>query len=217
MFTISTYRNESVSNIKFESNAVVLLKQTVSNNGNVRLDVLQFTGCPDTKQATIVKHLLKGLLAEMNVTTAFNERYKMFSTGETVNGDAEQVKTGIQAKRKFLPFLSTGIIYKTDSNGKLSHAVKCDDGLQLRDTALNIKPEQLVTLFAYNSAQFRSALHHTATAVLEQCSFFSSVDAEIQSMDNGLAELAEQERKQLEEQRKQEQEQRKQEKNKKTA
>lgn len=217
MFTISTYRNESVSNIKFENNAVVLLKQTVSNSGNTRIDVLQFTGCPDTKTTTIVKHLLKSLLAEMNVTTEFNENYKMFNTGATVNGVAEQVKTGIQAKRKFLPFLSTGIIYKTDSNGKLSHAVKCDNGLQLRDTALNIKPEQLVTLFAYNSANFRAALHHTATAVLEQCSFFTAIDAEIKDMDKGLAELAEQERKQLEEQKKQEQEQKKQAKNKKTA
>ena len=217
MFTISVYKNESVSNINFEKNSVVLLKQTVSNSGGTRVDVLQFTDCQDTKQTTIVKHLLKCLLAEMNVTTDFNERYKMFNTGSTVNGVAEQVKTGIQAKRKFLPFLSTSIIYKTDSNGKLSHAVKCDNGLQLRDTALNIKPEQLLTLFEYNSAQFRAALHHTATAVLEQCTFFSSVDAEIQAMEKGLAELAEQERKQLEEQKKQEQEQKKQAKNKKTA
>lgn len=202
MFTISSYRNESVSNIKFNSNAVVLIKQTVSLTGNTRVDVLQFDGCQDTKETTIVKHLLKSLLAEMNVTTEFNEKYKLFETGATVNGEKERVKTGIQAKRKFLPFLSTAVIYKTDSTGKLSHAVKCDDGLQLRDTALNIKPEQLITMFKYNSAQFRSALHHTATAVLEQCSFFAAVNTEIQAMENGLAELAEQERKQLEEQAK---------------
>lgn len=212
MFTINSYRNESVSNIKFANNAVVLIKQTVSSTGNTRVDVLQFDGCQDTKETTIVKHLLKSLLAEMNVTTEFNEKYKMFETGATVNGEKERVKTGIQAKRKFLPFLSTGIIYKTDSKGKLSHAVKCDEGMQLRDTALNIKPEQLVTMFAYNSAQFRSALHHTATAVLEQCSFFTSISAEIQAMEKGLAELAEQERKQLEEQAKEQKQEKKQEK-----
>lgn len=196
MFTVNQYKNESVNNIKFENNAVVLLLQNVASNGNVTIKVLQFTGCEDTKPTTIVKHLLKSLLAEFNVSEDFNERYKFFKTGATVNGVEEEVKTGIQAKRKFLPFLRTSTIYKTDSNGKLSHAVNCDNGVLLSDTALNIKSEQLVTLFKYNSAQFRSALHHTATAVLEQCTFFTAVENEFNNIENGLLEFAKQEQEQ---------------------
>ena len=196
MFTVNQYKNESVNNIKFENNAVVLLLQNVASNGNVTIKVLQFTGCSDTKPTTIVKHLLKSLLAEFNVAEDFNDRYRMFKTGVTVNGVEEEVKTGIQAKRKFSPFLRTSVIYKTDSNGKLTHAVKCDNGVLLSDTALNIRKEQLVTMYEYNSAQFRSALHHTATAVLEQCSFFTAVETEFNNIENGLLKLAEEEQQQ---------------------
>lgn len=196
MFTISQYKNESVNNIKFENNAVVLLLQNIASNGNITIRVLQFTGCEDTKPTTIVKHLLKSILAEFNVSEDFNERYKFFKTGAVVNGVAEEVKTGIQAKRKFSVFLRTSTIYKTDSNGKISHAVNCDNGILLSDTALNIKQEQLVTMFKYNSAQFRSALHHTATAVLEQCTFFTAVETEFNNIENGLLEFAKQEQEQ---------------------
>jgi len=196
MFTVNQYKNESVNNINFENNAVVLLLQNVASNGNVTIKVLQFTGCSDTKPTTIVKHLLKSLLAEFNVAEDFNDRYRMFKTGVTVNGVEEEVRTGIQAKRKFSPFLRTSVIYKTDSNGKLTHAVKCDNGVLLSDTALNIRKEQLVTMYEYNSAQFRSALHHTATAVLEQCSFFTAVETEFNNIENGLLKLAEEEQQQ---------------------
>lgn len=196
MFTINEFKNESVNNIKFENNSVVLLLQSVASNGDVKLRVLQFGNCPDTKETTIVKHLLKNMLAEFNVAENFNENYKFFETGATVNGEKEKVKTGIQAKRKFSAFLRTSVIYKTDSNGKISHAVKCDDGVLLSDTALNIKPEQLVTLYKYNSAQFRSALHHTACAVLEQCSFYSAVNSEFENIENGLLQFAQQEQEQ---------------------
>lgn len=196
MFTINQYKNESVNNIKFENNAVVLLLQNIASNGNVTIKVLQFTGCSDTKPTTIVKHLLKSILAEFNVAEEFNAKFGTFETGATVNGVTEKVRTGIQAKRKFSAFLRTSVIYKTDNNGKLSHAVKCDNGIMLSDTALNIKSEQLATLYEYNSAQFRSALHHTATAVLEQCSFFSAVETEFNNIENGLLELAKQEQEQ---------------------
>ena len=213
MFTVNQYKNESVENIKFEKNAVVLMLQNVSSNGNVTTKVLQFTGCEDTKPTTIVKHLLKSLLAEFKVSENFNERYKFFTTGRTVNGEPEIVKTGIQAKRKFSPFLRTSTIYKTDSNGKLSHAVNCDNGVLLSDTALNLKTEQVLTMFEYNSASFRSALHHTAVAVLEQCTFYTAVESEYKNIENGLAEFAKQEQ----EQKKKELEQHKEKQAKKSA
>lgn len=196
MFTVNQYKNESVNSIKFENNAVVLMLQNVASNGNVTINVLQFTGCPDTKPATIVKHLLKSLLAEFRSVENFNSKFKFFKTGVVINGKEEEVRTFIDAKRKFSRFLRTSTIYKTDSNGKLSHAVNCDNGLLLSDTALNIKEQQLLTLFDYNSTQFRSALHHTALAVLEQCTFFTAVESEFNNIENGLLSLAQQEQEQ---------------------
>ena len=211
MFTTNIYRNEELSNIKFSSNAVVLILDSVSSTGNRTTKVLSFDGCKDTKDTTIVKHLLKCMLAEFNVCNDFNEQFSTFETGtvKDVNGTTfkEVVKTGIKAKKYFQPFLNSSTIYKTDSKGKLSHAVKCEDGVLLKDTALNIRQEQLITLFGYNSKQFRSALHHTATAILEQCKFVTLIKEEYNSIEDGLQEVAKQEQEQKQEQQKQEQEQ----------
>lgn len=212
MFTINIYRNEESANIKYENNAVCLILDNTSKNGNRTIKVLSFTGCEDTKETTIVKHLLKCMLAEFNVCNSFNEQFAMFETGITtkdVNGTdvKELVKTGIKAKKYFLPFLNSSAIYKTNSKGVLSHAVKCLDGVLLKDTALNIRQEQLITMYGYNSKQFRSALHHTANAILQQCKFVSLINDEFSNIETGLNELAKKEQEQKQEQLKQEQEQ----------
>lgn len=217
MFTINYFSNEEVSNIKYENNSAILVLDKVSKNGNRTVKVLCFPNCKDTKPETIVKTVLSGMIAEFKVCAGFDSEFMFFETGlvskdSTGNTIKEIVRTGIKAKHLFTPFLNSGVILKTDSKGKVTHKVECSNGVLLKDTALNIKPEQLVTLFEYNSKQFRSALHHTAKAILKQCEFTKLINSEQEKIEKGLEQVAKQEQNELKrkakkEQKKQEQKQ----------
>ena len=198
MFTINYFKNEEVSNIKYANNSALLVLDSVSKTGNRTVKVLSFPNCKDTKPETIIKTVLAGMIAEFKVCAGFDSEFMFFETG-LVSKDStgkeirEIVRTGIKAKHLFTPFLNSGVILKTDSKGKVTHKVECSSGVLLKDTALNIKPEQLVTLFEYNSKQFRSALHYTAKAILKQCEFTKLIEQEQTLIEKGLEQVAKQE------------------------
>ena len=198
MFTINFFKNEEVSNLKYANNSAILVLDSVSKTGNRTVKVLSFPNCKDTKPETIIKTVLSGMIAEFKVCAGFDSEFMFFETG-LVSKDSsgkeirEIVRTGIKAKHLFTPFLNSGVILKTDSKGKVTHKISCSEGVLLKDTALNIKQEQLVTLFEYNSKQFRSALHHTAKAILKQCEFTKLIVAEQTKIEKGLEQVAKQE------------------------
>ena len=102
------------------------------------------------------------------------------------NGKVITDKSGIQAKRIISPFLNGNTIYKTDSNGTLSGALECEKGVKLRDTALNIRNNQAVTIAT--GANLKAAIHNQANAIVKQSKYLTTID----EMKNAiLAELAE--------------------------
>lgn len=200
MFTINFFKNEEVSNIQFAINSAILVLDSISKTGNRTVKILSFPNCKDTKPETIIKTVLSGMIAEFKVCAGFDSEFMFFETGivqKDTSGNLikEIVKTGIKAKHLFTPFLNSGVILKTDSKGKITHRIECSSGILLKDTALNIKSEQLVTLFEYNSKQFRSALHHTAKAILKQCEFTKLIEQEQTLIEKGLEQVAQSEQK----------------------
>ena len=193
MVRFNEFKNVSVESVEFEKNSVVMILKS-ENSGGTRLRVLTIPECPGTDPDKIVKHVLKCFVAENKVSDNFVTEFGTFQTGKKINGENETIQTKFVLRPVFRQFLSADVIFKTDANGALSRAIVCDPGLTFKDTALNIRPDQIVTLYSYNSNEFRSALHHTAMAVLKQSSFRSDVENEIKKLNDGLKELSEKEK-----------------------
>lgn len=187
MLQVTSVKNVSLENVQFPANSVVLLKYTERENANGTIDTtIKFVavdGVKDTKQITSVKVLLSALIAEYKTIQEFNRE---FATIKDTDGKVITDKSGIQAKRIISPFLSGNTIYKTDSNGTLSGALECEQGVKLRDTALNIRNNQAVT--TATGANLKAAIHNQANAIVKQSKYLTTID----EMKNAiLAELAE--------------------------
>lgn len=175
MLSITSVKNVSLENIVFPANSVILIKYSERETANGTIDTttkfVAIDGVKDTKQITAVKVLLSALLAEFKTMQAFN---KEFATIKDDNGKTISEKSGIQAKRIITPFLSGNTIFRTDSNGKLSGALKCEDGVKLRDTALNVRNNQAIT--NVSGANLKAAIHNQANAIVKQSNYLTTID-----------------------------------------
>lgn len=157
----TTVKNVSIENIKFSANVIVLAKQStsVSANGVVTNTVkyIEIGSLKDTKELSIIKELLKYCLAEYKATKELQSEIK---------------DTNISVRKNVIsPFLSTNVIFRTDSDGKISKAIISD--VALNKTALNIKDTH--TLSYCIPANLKAAIHNHANVVLKQCTIISDI------------------------------------------
>lgn len=153
------------------ANSAVLVKATTKQTNFVA-----FHGVRSTKPYDIVLPILTSLLGEYFSATRFVDEY----------GKVNEEKSGINALKPFAKFLSGSIIYKTDSNGQMTKGLILDEGLKLSQTALRISDKQLIT--TASGSVLKSAIYNQVKAIVDQCTPFSNIDAEITDVNAKIAE-----------------------------
>jgi hypothetical protein len=167
MLVINSIKNVSLENIKFAANSLVLLKirERVTSDGSIDVttNFIEVCDLKDTKDLTIVQSLLKYCLAEFKVSKGFENDFK---------------ETNIKQRRILQPFLNTKVIFRTDSDGKISRALLSE--VPFTKTALNIQQgHRIVTC---EPKFLRAAIFSHSQAILAQCSYLSLIDKEAQTI-----------------------------------
>ena len=168
------YKNIALETIRFSANNVVLLKVRESENlrtGSIdsTITAIEVGECKNNTSIEVVKTLLRFLLAEFRVSTSFEREFK---------------ETEIKQRNILKPFLNSTVIFKTDSEGKLSKAVLSE--VKLNQTALSIKPTHKLILC--QGKNLKAALHQHAKAILVQCSYISAIKAEAEKIAECLVD-----------------------------
>lgn len=153
------------------ANSAVLVKATTKQTNFVA-----FHGVRSTKPYDIVLPVLTSLLGEYFSATRFVDEY----------GKVNEEKSGIDALKPFAKFLSGSIIYKSDSNGRMTKGLILDEGLKLSQTALRINDKQLIT--TASGSVLKSAIYNQVKAIVGQCTPFSAIDSEISDVNAKIAE-----------------------------
>jgi hypothetical protein len=167
MFTINSVKNISLENIQFAKNSLVLLKvrENVTSSGSIDTTVNYIEVCElkDTKELTIVENLLRYCLAEFKVSKGFENDYK---------------DTNIKQRRILQPFLNTNVLFRTDSEGKISRALVSE--VNFNKTALNVKINH--TIVKCESKNLKAAIFQHSKAILAQCSYISMIGKEVKNI-----------------------------------
>ena len=151
------------------ANAAVLLNTHTDKDGHVtEVEFLAIEGVKSTKAVDIVYPVLAVMLADWRTRNAFKSEFSV-----AYKNGADKVDSGIRAKSMFTKFLSGGVIYKSDSEGKLTKGVVLDEGVLLRNTALKVTDKHAITTARGNDLV--SALINQSKAIVAQCSFFKAI------------------------------------------
>ena len=126
-------KNVEIETIDLTPKNVVLekIRETTKSNGDIdkTINVIEVGDAKNTSGIELVKVLLKFALAEYAVSSDFANEYK---------------DTKIKQSAILKPFLTSKVIFKTDSDGFVSKAVISE--VELNKTALNLKADHtLVT------------------------------------------------------------------------
>lgn len=161
MLQQTTIKNVSVENIQFSSNTLVLMKvrerETSTGEIDTIINYIEVCELKDTKELTILQSLLRFCLAEYKVSKGFETEFK---------------DTNIKQRRIIQPFLNTNVLFRTDSNGKISKALVSE--INFNKTALNIRENH--TIYKCEPANMKAAIYQHAKAILAQCSYISTVN-----------------------------------------
>ena len=172
---------KGVSLDNFESidvaNAVCLGKYSVNSKGEDVINMVALTGLKRTDKLDQVKHLLLGLIAEYNWRHGFEREYIK------VAFEDKELKVGVTAERFFTKYLSTSVIFRTDSKGRFT-----DDPIEingkLNRTALKLT-EKHGLVNTTTRDEFRTVLHHHAKAV---CAQFRTLEDLNEALDKVVIE-----------------------------
>ncbi|MDR0750181.1 MAG: HEAT repeat domain-containing protein, partial [Tannerellaceae bacterium] len=154
MLQVTQIKNVSVENIKFKKHTLVLLKvsQRPTNSGNLNTTIKYIEVCElkNYKSITLIMSLLTCCLAEFRVCQAFEKEFS---------------DIGLKQKQILQPFLNTNVIFRTNSEGKISGALISE--VNLNATAFNIRNKH--TIATVESKNLKAAIHKHAKAILAQC------------------------------------------------
>lgn len=167
MLELKNIRNISVENIQFTANSLVLLKVRERENGKGEIETsvnyIEVCELKDTKELTILQSLLRFCLAEFQVSKGFENEYK---------------DTNIKQRRIIQPFLNTNVLFRTDSNGKISRALVSE--INFNKTALNVRENH--TICKCEPENLKAAIFQHSKAILAQCSYISTINSTAESI-----------------------------------
>lgn len=159
----------SINNLVCSPNTIVLAKQSTSTNiktGEVSTNVRFIEVCKveKTEPLAILQNLLKYCVAEFMVCNKLERDF---------------AETNIKQRKLFNQFLSGNIIYRTNSEGKISHALISD--IPLRQTALNVKNYH--TIVTCKKENLKAAIFKHAKAILAQCAYPKLIIEQVKTLD----------------------------------
>ena len=148
----------------FPENSVILLtaSETTYSYAYIR-------GLKDTQDITIMRTLLNAVSAEVQASLEFA---KNLTDTDTAIADAKQ--KDLRPARLLARYLRGNVVYKTDSNGKLSKAIVSD--IPLKRTALSRLSSGKAEFYGLTREQKRAAVNGYAVGILGQCKFISAVN-----------------------------------------
>lgn len=160
MLELTSIKNVAIENITFTANCLVLLKQRERETGKGEIETvvnyIEVCELKDTKELTILQSLLRFCLAEFKVSKGFENEYK---------------DTNIKQRRVIQPFLNTNVIFRTDSNGKISKALISE--VNFNRTALNIRENH--NICKCEPENLKAAIYQHSKAIFAQCSYISTI------------------------------------------
>lgn len=161
------------------ANAAILLRNCRKRIDGELVEVTEFmavTGVRRTKGDSIMLPLLALMVADAKVRNGFATEFGSV----TVNG--KKIDTKLVAKSTFTRWLSGESVYKTDSDGALSSELTVDDGMLLKDTALNVcKTSPLLTA---EGDELTELLKLNAKAIAKQANLRSLIFKKAKSIFN---------------------------------
>lgn len=161
------------------ANAAILLRNCRKRIDGELVEVTEFmavTGVRRTKGDSIMLPLLALMVADAKVRNGFATEFGSV----TVNG--KKIDTKLVAKSTFTRWLSGESVYKTDSDGTLSSELTVDDGMLLKDTALNVgKTSPLLTA---EDDELTELLKLNAKAIAKQANLRSLIFKKAKSIFN---------------------------------
>jgi hypothetical protein len=167
MLSINSVKNVNIENVKFSANQLVLLKvkESVTRDGsvNVTTNYIEVCSLKDTKDITLITSLLKHCLAEFKVASEIEDTFKA---------------ANITQRKVINPFLNTKVLFRTDSEGKISKALRSE--VNFKDTALKLKASHTLTKCDKNT--LRAAIYTHAKAILTQCSYLSMIGKKVEEL-----------------------------------
>jgi hypothetical protein len=172
MITFNSVKNTSLEDIIFPVHSVVLLKYSereTKNGINTTIKYVAIDGLKKNNPVTVVKTLLTALLSEYKAAKEFNNKFKIIKDEK---GNVILENSNIQVKRTIFPFLSGNIIFRSNSQGKLFIALKCDKDIFLADTILNIKKEHTIT--KVDGEELKVVIYHHSKQIIAQSADFTT-------------------------------------------
>lgn len=166
----------NLNDLSLNANSVYLIKTSERENkqGEVikTVKTLEINHVDKTDSLTAVLALAKVALAEYRAATEIDTEYRRF--------DGTDIETGIKSFRLLRSYLSNNlVIWKTDSNGKLSKAVISE--IPLNKTALNINEKS--GLLKVEKSNLKAAIYQLAKGIIAQTSYLSLVGKQLESIE----------------------------------
>ena len=158
---INVVKDTEIRNLVCAPNSIVLAKQSTTTNaktGAVTTNVRFIEVCKveKTDALSIIQSLLRYCIAEFKVCKGLEQDF---------------ADTKIKQKKIFSQFLGGKIIYRTNSEGKISNALVSE--VPLRQTALNVKDYHTITTCKKENR--KAAIYQHSKAIEAQCTFLESI------------------------------------------
>ena len=195
-FEFKTIENvKSLQNIKTlpNSSVVALYSERESANGiGTKWELFAVDGVKSTKGVDIVTPLLLSFLADFKDCEQFNSAFGVISY-EDENQQTTSVKSNLRKVSRLKKFLKTNTIYKTDSEGKITTALICEEGVNLGKTALRIKSKDDIA--TSKGKRLRAGIFNQAKAIVAQTNSTKSFIEIMNNVFNEFDKAKEEERK----------------------
>ena len=159
------------------ANAAVVVRECKVRTSDGYKDAVEFmavTGVKSTKPSDLVLPLLSVMVADAKRRGGFKSDYRVVVIAK------QEVETKLTAKSAFTRWLNGNVLYKSNSEGKLTKGLVMDEGLKLRNTALKVTEKQ--PIFAATGDLLRILMHKTAEAIVDQATMVSSIIGEARSI-----------------------------------
>lgn len=174
---INIAKDVKINDLVCSPNTIVLAKQSTITNaktGGVTTNVRYIEVCKveKTDALAIVQSLLKYCIAEFQVCKELEYDF---------------ADTKIKQRKIFNQFLGGKTIYRTNSDGKISHALESE--VHLRQTALNVK--EYHTIVNCKKENLKAAIYQHAKAILAQCKYLRLIIDKAETLGNEQTETTE--------------------------
>lgn len=178
MLQQANFKNIEIENLVLEANSIYLLKvshrETKDGSIEKNIKALQVNTVEKTDSIACIIAAIKVAMAEYKAANGIDSEFEHFP--------CTQIKTGISSKQILRPFLNTQVLWKTDSEGKLSKAIISE--VPFNKTAMFINNRSGILQVAPKN--MKAAIYCLAKGIIAQTSYISLIKNEYNAIESLL-------------------------------